>query len=157
MANSVNKVIIVGRLGRDPELRSTQSGQAVASFSIATNERWTGKNGEPEERTEWHNIVVWGRQAELCRDYLAKGSQVYLEGRLQTREYTDRDGNQRKATEIVARDIVFLSGRGQGGGGGGGSYGGSDGGDDREYAPSAPRRGSVGPAEPAVADDDIPF
>lgn len=153
MANSVNKAILVGRLGRDPEVRVTGGGQSVASFSIATNERWKDKNsGEFKERTEWHNIVAWGKLAELCRDYLNKGSQVYIEGRLQTREYEDKEKQKRRTTEIVADEVVFLSAKGAGGGaarsdddfaqqGGGGNRG----------------RGSVGPAEPAVADDDIPF
>jgi single-strand DNA-binding protein len=153
MANSVNKVILVGRLGKDPEVRVTGGGQSVASFSIATNERWTGKNGEPEERTEWHNIVAWGRLAELCRDYLNKGAQVYIEGRLQTREYEDKDKIKRRTTEINAREVVFLSSKGAGGSRGdeggydAGGYGGGGGGSRR----------SVGPAEPVVADDDIPF
>jgi single-strand DNA-binding protein len=149
MANSVNKVILVGRLGKDPEVRTTGNGTPVASFSIATNEKWTGKSGAAEEKTEWHNIVAWARLAELCRDYLTKGSQVYIEGRLQTREYEDKDGIKRRTTEINAREVVFLSTRAGGGGGrgedtGGGSYAGSS-------------YGGVGPAEPAVADDDIPF
>lgn len=148
MANSVNKVILVGRLGNDPEVRMTTGGQAVASFSVATNERWTGKNGEPEERTEWHRIVAWGRLAELCREYLQKGSQVYVEGRLQTREYEDKDRIKRRVTEINAREVVFLSGRGQGKGAPAPEEGG-----EVSYASRRP----VGPAEPAVADDDIPF
>ncbi len=151
MANSVNKVILVGRLGKDPEVRVTGGGQSVASFSIATNEKWTGKNGEPEERTEWHNIVAWGKLAELCRDYLNKGSQVYLEGRLQTREYEDKDKIKRRTTEINAREVVFLSGRGQG-------KGGEEGGE-KAYASGGGgnRRAPVGPADPVIADDDIPF
>lgn len=153
MANSVNKVILVGRLGRDPEVRVTGSGQSVASFSVATNEKWTGKNGEPEERTEWHNIVAWGRLAELCKEYLNKGSQVYIEGRLQTREYEDKEKIKRKATEINAREVVFLTGRGQGKGGAEDT---GSGGGERSYAGGGNRR-PVGPAEPAVADDDIPF
>ena len=143
MANSVNKVILVGHLGRDPEVRVTGTGQSVCSFSVATNEKWTGKSGEREERTEWHNIVAWARLAELCRDFLSKGSQVYIEGRLQTREYEDKDGIKRRKTEINAREVVFLSSRGQGGG--------------QSMSGGAARPAPVGPAEPAVADDDIPF
>lgn len=151
MANSVNKAILVGRLGRDPEVRVTGGGQSVASFSIATNERWKDKNsGEFKERTEWHNIVAWGKLAELCRDYLSKGSQVYIEGRLQTREYEDKDKIKRRTTEINADEVVFLSAKGAGGSR-----------SDDDYAPagggSRGGRGPVGPAEPVIADDDIPF
>lgn len=154
MANSVNKVILVGRLGKDPEVRVTGGGQSVASFSVATNERWTGKNGEPEERTEWHNIVAWGRLAELCRDYLNKGSQVYIEGRLQTREYEDKDKIKRRTTEINAREVVFLSSKGAGQSARADDYGEERGGGG--YGGGGSRR-PVGPAEPVVADDDIPF
>ena len=108
---SVNKVILVGRLGRDPELRYTQSGQAVANFSLATNESWTNRDGERQERTEWHRIVVWRRLGEICGEYHSKGRQVYVEGRLQTRDWEDRDGNKRYTTEIVATDVQFLGSR----------------------------------------------
>jgi single-strand DNA-binding protein len=149
MAQSINKAILVGRLGRDPEVRVTGGGQSVASFSIATNEKWKDKqSGEWKERTEWHNITVWGKLAELCRDYLSKGSQVYVEGRLQTREYEDKDKIKRRTTEIVADEVVFLTAKGQGGGPRDEEYSGGGGGGARK---------SVGPAEPAVADDDIPF
>ncbi len=150
MANSVNKVILVGRLGKDPEVRTTGNGNSVASFSIATNEKWTGKSGQAEERTEWHNIVAWGKLAELCGQYLQKGGQVYIEGRLQTREYDDKDGIKRRTTEINAREVVFLSSKGGGARDDAGSYGG--GGGSRSYS-----GGGVGPADPVVADDDIPF
>jgi single-strand DNA-binding protein len=112
---SVNKVILVGHLGSDPELRSTGSGQQVATFNIATNEYWLDKSGQKSERTEWHKIVVWGRQAESCKSYLSKGRQVYIEGRLQTREWTDKDGHKRWTTEVVAQRVQFLGG-GQGAG-----------------------------------------
>lgn len=112
---SVNKVIIIGNLGTDPELRYTQTGQAVANFRVATNEKWSDKDGQSQERTEWHRIVVWGRQAENCEKYLAKGRQVYVEGRLQTRDWEDRDGNKRYTTEIVAQSVQFLSGGTSGG------------------------------------------
>lgn len=111
---SVNKVIIVGNLGRDPEIRYTGSGQAVANFIVATSDRWTDKvSGQPQERTEWHRIVVWGRQAENCGKYLKKGRSVYIEGRLQTREYPDPKDNTQKryTTEIIASQIQFLGGR----------------------------------------------
>ncbi len=113
--SSVNKVILIGRLGADPEVRYTQAGRSVASLRVATSENWNDGDGQRQERTEWHSITVWGKQAELCGQYLAKGRQVYLEGRLQTREYTDREGINRKAVEIVANQIVFLGGRSEGG------------------------------------------
>ena len=105
---SVNKVILVGRLGKDPEVRYTTSGVAVTNFSLATSEFYKDRNGERQERTEWHNIVVWDRLAETCAKYLKKGRQVYIEGRLQTREYDDRDGNKRRITEIVATQMQML-------------------------------------------------
>jgi len=104
----VNKVILIGNLGADPELRYTSNGTAVANFRIATTERWTNPNGEKEERTEWHRIVAFGRQGEICGEYLAKGKQVYVEGRLQTRNWEDKDGNQRYTTEIIANRVLML-------------------------------------------------
>ncbi len=112
----VNKVILIGNLGGDPELRSTPGGTSVASFTLATNESWTDKDGTKQERTEWHRIVVWSRLAEICGQYLRKGSQVYIEGRLQTRTWEDKQGNQRKTTEIVARDMQMLGARSEGNG-----------------------------------------
>ena len=106
---SVNKVIIVGNLGQDPDKRVTGTGQTVTNFTVATNERWTGKDGQKQERTEWHRVVVWGPQAESCAQYLAKGRQVYVEGRLQTRQWDDKEGNKRYTTEIVAANVQFLS------------------------------------------------
>ncbi len=141
---SVNKAIIVGNLGRDPEVRYTQSGQAVASFTVATTETWTGRESDRQERTDWHNIVVWGKQAETCGQYLSKGRQVYIEGSIRPRSYEDRDGNKRYITEIVAQRVQFL-------GGGGGARSGQSfdaepgGGFDDVGA------GSVPP------DDDVPF
>lgn len=105
---SVNKVILVGNLGRDPEVRYTQGGSPVANFTLATNEVWTDKAGSRQERTEWHRIVVWGKTAEIARDHLAKGKQVYIEGALQTRQWEDRDGNKRNTTEIKATRLVLL-------------------------------------------------
>lgn len=105
---SVNKVILIGNLGDDPEKRVTGSGMSVTSFRIATNERWTDKAGQKQERTEWHKIVVWGQQGENCAQYLAKGRPVYVEGRLQTRQWDDKDGNKRYTTEIVAQRVQFL-------------------------------------------------
>jgi single-strand DNA-binding protein len=105
---SVNKVILVGNLGADPELRYTSSGTPVASFSVATREQWTNKDGEKGEKTEWHKIVAWARLGEICGEYLHKGKQVYIEGRLQTRSWEDRDGNKRYTTEIVAQTMQML-------------------------------------------------
>jgi single-strand DNA-binding protein len=113
---SVNKVILIGNLGRDPELRYTGSGQPVANFTMATTENWTNKSGEREQRTEWHRIVAWGRLAEICGEHLAKGKQVYVEGRLQTREWEDREGNKRRTTEITAQQVLMMGRRGEAGG-----------------------------------------
>nr|MBP9674873.1 single-stranded DNA-binding protein [Bacteriovoracaceae bacterium] len=112
---SVNKVIILGRLGQDPELKHTPSGAAVCNFSVATSENWTDKtSGQKQEKTEWHRIVVWGKLAELCNQYLSKGRQVFLEGRLQTRSWDDKDGQKRYTTEINATTIQFIGGPSQG-------------------------------------------
>jgi len=105
---SVNKVILVGNLGTEPEIRYTPSGSAVANFSLATHDQWTGKDGQKEEKTEWHKIVAWGRLGEICGEYLKKGSQVYIEGRIQTRSWEDRDGNKRYTTEIHAFVMQML-------------------------------------------------
>jgi len=109
MAGSVNKVILVGRLGKDPEMRFTQNGRAVTNFTIATNENWTDQSGERQERTEWHRIVTWSKLAENCAKLLSKGKLVYIEGRLQTRLWDDRDGNKRYTTEVVANQMQILS------------------------------------------------
>ena len=109
----VNKVILIGRLGADPEIRYTSSGTAVAKFNIATTENWINKNGERGERTEWHRIVAWGKLGETCGEYLAKGRQVYVEGRLQTRSWEDREGNKRWTTEVNANTVQFLGGPSQ--------------------------------------------
>jgi single-strand DNA-binding protein len=111
---SVNKVILIGNLGRDPEVRYLPSGDAVANFSIATTEKWKDKNGEMQEQTEWHRISFFGRQAEICGEYLRKGSSVYIEGRLQTRKWTDKDGNERFTTEVKGDRMQMLGGRGGG-------------------------------------------
>jgi single-strand DNA-binding protein len=105
---SVNKVILVGNLGSDPEIRYTPSGSAVANFSLATKDQWTGKDGQKEEKTEWHKIVAWGRLGEICGEYLKKGSQVFIEGRIQTKSWEDRDGNKRYTTEIIALAMQML-------------------------------------------------
>jgi len=144
MAASVNKVILVGNLGRDPELRYTQQGTAVANFTLATNESYQKKDGAREERTEWHRIVVWGRTAENCSQYLAKGRTVYIEGRLQTREWENKEGQKQRTTEIVAQTVQFLGGpRGEG------RPGSAEGG--------AGRPGGASGGPPPPADDDIPF
>lgn len=144
---SVNKVILVGNLGRDAEVRYTPGGAAVARFSIATTEVWNDKSGQRQERTEWHNIDLWGKQAESLSEYLVKGKQVYIEGRLQTDEYTDKEGQKRKSTKVRCERVVLL-------GGGGARSGGYDrgGGESRASQPSAHDDVS----EP-LTDDDIPF
>lgn len=142
---SVNKVILVARLGADPEIRYTSSGQAVATLRVATNE-WSGSGESREERTEWHRVVVWGKLAERCNEYLKKGRQVYLEGRLQTRSW-EKDGIRRFSTEIVANTVQFLGG---GGGGGGESGGGSDSG-------GGETRRTENAGEPDMPEDDFPF
>jgi len=144
---SVNKVILVGNLGRDAELRYTPGGAAVAKFSLATTETWNDKSGQKQERTEWHNIDIWGKQAETLTEYLRKGKQVYVEGRLQTDEYTDKEGIKRKSTKIRGDRIVLLGG----GGGGRGGYA-----RDESEGSRAPAGGAEAPAEP-LTDDDIPF
>ena len=113
MASGVNKVILIGRLGTDPEVRYTSNGGAVANFSLATNESWTDKAGQKQEKTEWHKIVVWGKVAELCGQYLSKGRQAFVEGRLQTREWLDKEGQKRYTTEIVGQNIQFLGSPGE--------------------------------------------
>jgi single-strand DNA-binding protein len=146
---SVNKVILIGNLGRDPELRYTQSGSAVTNFTVATNERWRDKDGNNQERTEWHRVVVWGRSAENCAQYLQKGRSVYIEGRLQTREWEDKEGNKRQTTEVNALTVQFLGSRaGAGSGGDSGSAG--PGGD-------SGRAGPGGDSGRPPSDDDIPF
>ena len=140
----VNKVILIGNLGKDPEIRYTQSGAAVVNFSIATTERWKGQDGQQQEQTEWHNIVAWKRLAEICSEFLSKGSKVYIEGKLQTRKWQDKDGNDRYTTEIVARDMQMLTPRGAGSGEG--SYGDNSGG--YNDLPQEP---------PPNTGDDVPF
>mgnify|MGYP001603838866 CR=1 FL=1 len=140
---SINKVILVGHLGRDPEVRFTAGGTSVANFTLATNDVWTDKAGEKQERTEWHRIVVWGKQAEIMGEYLTKGKQVYVEGSLQTREWNDRDGNKRTTTEIRAQRVIML-GRGEGKSEAAGA------------ARSADMDADAGPG-PQMSEDDIPF
>jgi len=162
---SVNKVILIGNLGRDPETRYTTGGDAIANLNIATSEQWKDKNGEKQEKTEWHRVVLFGRQAEIAGEYLKKGRSVYIEGRLQTRKYTDKDGVEKYSTEIVGDRMQLLGSREGGGGdaefggggagsrtgGGGGSGGGSGGGG------SAKPGGAAKRSNPDDLDDDIPF
>ena len=148
---SLNKVMLIGNLGKDPELRYTASGTAVASFSLATSERFKGKSGDWEEKTEWHNVTLWARLAEIAGEYLSKGKTVYIEGRLQTRKWQDRDGKDRYTTEIVGEKMQMLSGKGEGGGGG--RQGGGRPASQEEYGGGAPSY-----EEPVFnPDDDIPF
>lgn len=144
----VNKVILIGNLGRDPEVRFTPSGAAVANFTIATSENWTDKGGQKQERTEWHRIVLWGKQAELAGEYLKKGRQVYIEGRLQTREWTDKEGKKNYTTEVVGSNMTFLGPKGEGGG--------SRRPDD--FGPPPPMDDMGGPESGAQGGgDDVPF
>src|SRR4051794_33472983 len=150
MGKSINKVILVGRLGRDPEMKYTSGGTPFCRFSIATDDNWTDKgSGEKQERTEWHSIVVWDRLAEICNQYLTKGRLVYIEGSLQTREWDDKEGVKRKTTEVRARDMVMLGGGGSGGEGGGMPS--------RSESSAGPSSGSSGGGGSAITDDDIPF
>ena len=154
---SVNKVILVGNLGKDPEVKYTPQGTPVAKLTLATNERYKDKDGQWQDRTEWHNIVLWQRLAEIAGEYLKKGGKVYIEGRLQTRSWDDKQTGQKKyMTEVVANDLVLLGGRGEGGGESGGGYsrgaaaGGGNGFDQR--TPEAEPVGSS-----PISDEDIPF
>lgn len=153
----VNKVILLGNLGRDPEVRSTPSGQSVASFSLATSRKWRDKNGNKQEETEWHNIVVWGKQAEIAGQYLRKGKQIFLEGRLQTRSWEDKQSGEKKyRTEVVCDNFQMLGQRGDDmGGGGGGSYGGGPSYDEGGGGGGGNTGGGGYGGEPE--DDDIPF
>jgi len=150
---SVNKVILVGNLGRDAELRYTPGGAAVATLNMATTEVWNDKGGQRQEKTEWHRVIFWGKVAESLTEYLTKGKQVYVEGRLQTRQWDDKDGNKRYTTEIRGDKLVLL-----GGGGGGGQRGGgvSRGGGEESMGGGQASHGSDMPDTP-LTDDDIPF
>ncbi len=157
----LNKVMLIGNLGRDPEIRYSQQGLAVVNFSIATSEQWTDKNtGDRQEKTEWHNIVVFGKQAEVCEKYLSKGSQIYIEGRLQTSTY-EKEGQTHYMTKVVASNFQFLGSRqdnqGSRGGyqGGGGGYQKSDAGQNNQFQGST-SPGMSGGQQP-IPDDDIPF
>lgn len=150
---SVNKVILIGNLGADPELKYTPTGnRPVCNLSVATNEVFKDKGGQRQERTEWHRVTVWGEQAENCNKYLRKGRSVYIEGRLQTRSWDDKEGKKRYSTEIVADRVVFLAGGGEGGGAGRG------GGGRGSWSEESSSGGDAGPdSGPPPSDDDIPF
>ena len=135
---SINKVILIGNLGKDPEVNYTSAGTAVTKFSVATTEQWTDKSGEKQNHTEWHRVVAWGRLGEICGEYLHKGKQVYIEGKLRTNEWEDREGNRRFTTEIVANVMQMLGGRAK-----------------AEGKKNAPVTNDLGPTE--VPEDDIPF
>lgn len=159
MAKSVNKVILVGNLGKDPEVKYTPSGVPVAKFSLATNERYKDKSGEWQDRTEWHNIVAWQRLAEIVGEYVKKGSKIYIEGRLQTSSWEDKQSGEKKyRTEIVASDLVLLGGRGEGGGGGdfeGRSSRGASAG--ASFDQRTPHSEEHAPHPAEITDEDIPF
>ena len=142
MANSVNKVILVGRLGKDPEVKYTQTGVPVARFTLATDESWKDQSGEKQQRTEWHNIVAWRKLAEICGQYLNKGKLVYVEGRLQTRSWEDKEGNKRYTTEVQADNMVMLSAR-------------TD--EARQEKSVAAAASSNSGFEAEITDDDVPF
>ena len=165
MARGINKVILIGNLGQDPELRYTGSGTAVCNLRLATSETYKDRDGNMVENTEWHSVVAWARLAEICGEYLKKGSKIYIEGQLQTRQWEDKDGNTRYTTEVKAREMQMLDSKG----GSSGDYG-DDGGYSRNDAPQRqqPRQQSASSAQPAAAngggdygsfspDDDLPF
>ena len=146
--SSLNKILLIGHLGKDPEIRYTPDGSPVATFSLATSESWTDKNGSRQEHTEWHTIVAWNKLADLCKRFLSKGRQVYIEGRIRSRDWTDRDGNKRRSTEVIATQMVLLGSRSQGA--------------DAGVQPMEPM--GRAPAEPdqpfgdaGITDSDIPF
>jgi single-strand DNA-binding protein len=139
MSKSLNKVLLIGHVGKDPEVRFTGSGTPVASFSLATNESWKDAEGNQQERTDWHNIIAWKKLAEICGQWLKKGSKVYIEGRIQTRDYDDKNtGTKKYITEIIASSMIMLS-------------------DNRKESGAAPAEGSALPAAPAASNDDLPF
>jgi len=153
MARGINKVILVGNIGKDPETRYMPNGKAVTNFSVATSESWTDRtSGDKQERTEWHNVVLFEKLAEIAAEYLRKGSQVYIEGSLRTRKWQDKEGKDRYTTEIVGRDMQMLGGRGGAGGSSGGDQGGTSGSRATSERSAPPPAGDDG-----EFDDDIPF
>ena len=168
MARGINKVILIGNLGSDPEVRYTPDGVPVANFSLATNESWNDKDGQRQERTEWHRLVLWRRQAEVAQQYLKKGSKIYVEGKLQTRSWDDQSGQKRYTTEIVVNDMQMLDSRGEGGGsgysdeggsraGGGSDFGGERTGGGSSYGGDRAGTQPDAPPPPGGDDDDLPF
>jgi single-strand DNA-binding protein len=150
---SVNRAILVGRLGRDPETRYTSAGQAVCNFTLATDETYRDRNGERQKRTEWHRIVVWGKQAEIAQQYLRKGSLLFVEGRIQTRQWDDREGQKRTTVEIVANSFRMLGGRGEGGM----AASAAAAADDTEPHAAAAAAGAEEMPSTEISDEDIPF
>jgi single-strand DNA-binding protein len=166
VARSLNKAMLIGNLGSDPEIRTIPSGARVAQFSLATSRRWNDKNGQPQEKTEWHRIVVWERLVDIVERYVKKGDKLYVEGEIEYRQYQDKDGVTKYSTEIRAREILLLGGKGEGEGGGGGSW------ERGSSRPAASRAGAGGggggggrggsdyddfQAPPLEDDDDLPF
>jgi len=147
---SLNKVMVIGRLGKDPELRYTPGGASVCNFSVATSESWTDKSGQKQEKTEWHRIVVWGKLAELCNQYLAKGRQCFVEGKLQTRSWDDQQGNKKYTTEVMANTVQFLGGAQT-------NAGGPSAHNDMNQAPPAGNDYQNVETDSNFASDDIPF
>lgn len=152
MARSVNKVILLGRLGKDPELTYIPSGQSVAKFTMATNRSYKDKSGEWKEETDWHNIVAWGKLGEICAQYLAKGRQAYVEGQIRTRSWEDREGKKRTTTEIIANEVVLLGSRGEGAPEAASRAAGAS-----PSSGASPEDRSGGSGSPEITDDDIPF
>jgi len=148
--SSLNKVMLIGRLGKDPEIRYTPDGSPVANFSLATSEFWTDKSGTRQERTEWHNIVAWNKLADLSKRYLVKGRQVYIEGRIRTRDWDDKDGNKRRTTEIIVSQMVLIGSRPEGMEAGGGGL-------QRSAQGAEPTGPSSAMPDAEITDDDIPF
>ena len=156
MPKSLNKVMLIGNLGKDPEVKYTPQGTPVAKLTLATNERYKDKEGQWQDRTEWHNVVLWSRLAEIAGEYLKKGSKVYIEGRLQTRSWDDKQTNQKKyMTEVVANDLLLLGGRGEGGESGGGSSRGAAGGNN--FDQRVPEHEPASATSSPISDEDIPF
>ena len=158
MAEGLNRVMLIGNLGADPELRYTQGNQPVLSIRLATTESFNNRAGERQERTEWHAVTLWGKRAEALSKFLSKGERIFVEGRVQYRQWEDRDGNKRWSTDIVANNVILLGGRGGSGGGGGGGRrdgGGDFGGDD--FGGGGPPPGGGGDFGGGDFDDDVPF
>jgi len=155
---SINKVILIGNLGKDPEVKYTPQGTPVAKITLATNERFKGKDGNWQERTEWHNVVLWQRLAEIAGEYLKKGGKVYIEGRLQTRSWDDKQTGQKKyMTEVVANDLVLLGGRGEGSSESGGSRGAAASAGGNNFDQSVPETEHAPAGSGPITDEDIPF